>query len=137
MKYANAKYPELDNAEARDRLREAVWKDHPCTDTESCDIACALDNGFVFSAAHHLLGSTETPALDKLLKEFAKEGIRIVGDDHWPLDWPEWVAFFKGNSIKCEACGACSFIEVPGWPPEKCGNCLKPFPKAQEEDAEE
>jgi len=40
-----------------DALRYAVEEDHPCEDTQGCDIAVALENGYYLWAAHLLMGS--------------------------------------------------------------------------------
>ncbi len=107
-----------DDAEAD--VAAAVEKEHPGEDyTECCDICAALKAGFPFSAAHLLLGATETPLLDAVTKHH-HDAMYAEGES-WPKDWDEWTKHFSENFRPCE-CGAYVDKEC-----ESCGNCLEPL----------
>lgn len=99
-----------------------------------CDISAAIRAGFPFSAAHLLTGATECPATDTLIRE---RGGLLKGSDGWPIDWAEWVEWFRANTVRCRKCEAFVFTDE-GWP-GSCGNCLAklPEPPDDEEEGEE
>lgn len=109
----------------RQGLADAIERDHPDCSCGSCDISAALRAGFVYSAAHLLSGATECPNLDRFR---AKCGALPMGGDGWPIDWAEWVEWFRANSRKCSECGAFTFTDEGE--PDSCANCLKPLPPA-------
>jgi dienelactone hydrolase len=106
-------------------LADAVACEHYCTD-EACDISAALSAGFPYSAAHLLVGATETPLLDAVVAHFD-----VDLDD--PPDWSEWVSHFHEYGVECESCGAFTFGD-DFWTPERCGNCLAPLPTPIEKE---
>jgi hypothetical protein len=46
-------------------LEYAVREEHPCSDTQGCDIAFALNNDFILWAAHLLMDATECPLTEE------------------------------------------------------------------------
>jgi len=95
----------------------AVEKEHPGEDyTSSCDICAAMKAGFPFSAAHLLLGATETPLLDAVTKHH--HDAMYAEEKSWPRDWDEWTAHFAKTRRPC-ICGAYVDKEC-----ESCSNCL-------------
>lgn len=104
------------NDSDRERLAEAVETDHPCTDTVGCDIAVALDNGFVEAAALLLSGATETPALDAT-------GIAVPG--YQSTEFQAWADWYREHGHECPACESFMFSDSF---PVRCTNCLEEVP---------
>lgn len=89
-----------------------------------CDISAAIRAGFPFSAAHLLTGATECPHTDRFIRE---NGGIPRGADGWPIDFPQWVEWFRANTAKCGKCGAFCFTDEGHL--THCGNCLAPIPE--------
>lgn len=99
-------------------LSAAIERDHPAEcGSGYCDISAALRAGFPMSAAHLLSGATECPNLDRFRAERGGWPMR----DGWPIDWPEWVEWFRANSRECNGCGSFTFTDEGE--PDSCANC--------------
>lgn len=96
-----------------------------------CDISAAIRAGFPFSAAHLLTGATECAHTDALIRE---RGGMLKGADGWPIDWPQWVEWFRAHTVKCGGCGAYCFNDEGH--PDHCGNCLHSIPEPRSADDE-
>lgn len=95
-----------------------------------CDVCTAREAGYVFSAAHLLLGATETPLLDAVCALYPDE---MDAGKGWPKDWDEWAEWFKAHTWECPSCG--SFVHEDY---TVCGNCLKGTkPETADEDEDE
>jgi hypothetical protein len=108
----------------RNAMREDGWPES--TPANYCDISAACRAGFILSAAHLLLGATECPNLDAFLCE---RGPIPKGEDGWPVDWPEWSAWFHANTAQCPKCEA--FVFTDDGRPDTCGNCLADIPEEE------
>ena len=101
------------SGDARADVGSAVTLEHDCQDS-SCDIHAALDAGFPLSAAHLLIGATETPLLEAVISHY---GLSFVD---WPSDWDDWVTWHKEHGRQCPSCEAFNYDESDN----VCGNCL-------------
>ena len=98
-------------------VANAVEQEHNEDESSCCDICAAAKAGFPFSAAHLLLGATETPLLDAVTT-YHRDAM-YVGEQRWPKDWDAWTGYFQKHFRPCVKCGAYVDREC-----ESCGNCL-------------
>ena len=107
-------------------LADSIVADHDCDD-QCCEIAAALENGFVEVAAYLLINAIEAEAVDELLEDGRIDifGTNMMGERFaWPRDWDSWVEWHHENAISCPGCGAFNYPNR--WhTPEVCGNCQK------------
>ena len=82
----------------QDLITEAVYEDHPC-DSGSCDIAIALFEGFVFSAADLLMGATTSPSVDRVRAVDVHAFEEAVAEE-----FPAWEEWYAANTRECSAC---------------------------------
>ena len=108
----------------RTDLHDAVFADHPCEYDNHCDIGEALKEGYVYVAAHSLMGATdELPHVYRVID--AHRFNRTLPDDFGTdmydnADWEGWKAHFDKEARECPGCGAWCFAE----PGDNCSNCL-------------
>lgn len=105
-----------DTPDYRAALNDALWSDHPSTDLHGDDIAMARAQGYVYSAAHLLMGATETPNVDRVVAAY---GGLPRARDGWPIDFDAWVAWFRANTWNCDGCNGYTHTDSL-----VCGNCL-------------
>lgn len=99
-------------------ILRAVDTEHPCSD-HSCDIAAAMDAGYILWAAHLLSGATECPETEKALDAY----FRHHGDVAYRRNLEdERLSLLGVPHVQCEDCGAINW-ELSGYMPETCGNC--------------
>jgi len=113
----------LSEVEYHSAIARAVELDHDCDDN-ACDIAGALRAGFPIAAAHLLQVATECPHLEAFLAEHGEWPVK----GGWPVEFDEWAAWFKANTVKCESCGAYNFTDEST--PYTCANCAHDLPRA-------
>jgi len=115
-------------------LAEAIALEHPCEDSDSCDIAIALQEDFPFVAADLLAGATETPMLERVAWAHRFNGTAVLGEwCNWgdtnrepslmARGWQEWSDWHSENMKQCEFCDGYSRNDS-----EFCGMCYKSFP---------
>lgn len=68
----------------------------------TCDISTAIEEGFIFAAAHLLTGATECPATDDCIRKYG--GLPMAEGAGWPKEWPEWVKWYKERTRICTHC---------------------------------
>ena len=113
--------------DAKEDVKKALDLEHMDGDFDgTCDICGARREGFVFAAAHLLLGATETPLLDTVVKHHREE---MYAGEAWPVDWDDWTEHFQENYRECKECGAYVENEFV-----TCGNCLARLPETKEEN---
>lgn len=99
-------------------LADAVESDHPCSDNNTCDIAAALDAGFVRIAAAQLLSATDEAHYTSAWVD--RYRLNLQNDRR--NRWNEWIRYFDENTVKCDECE--SYIYNPSEYGDTCGNCL-------------
>lgn len=111
--------------DAKDDIARALDEEYPTSDGgfgNTDDIAHARAQGFVFSAAHILLGATETPLLDAVVSCYKQ--VMYPAGASWPGDWEAWTDWFRTHSACCPSCNA-YVILTNVHDHETCGNCLR------------
>lgn len=118
------------NPTTKNMLSAAIEEDHPCDD-RGCDIAVAAMHGFTLAAAHLLMGATETPAVDAVVKR-------------WDLDIPDvhshafdqWVSFHRKYGRQCPDCEGYMYDYPPMYSdrpnPTRCSNCYATMPERED-----
>ena len=105
-----------------DAIADAVGAEHCCGDTDTCDIARALEDGYAYVAADLLQGATETPLLDAVLMYYGKAYADALAEQ-----WPQWTEHFRSIARMCPACGGATMGDE-FWTPEECGHCGAELP---------
>lgn len=118
-----------------DALRYAVEEDHPCEDTQGCDIAVALENGYYLWAAHLLMGATECPATDEAWEALVATD-KSDGQTQREAD-AECDEMVKIPHVECESCGSVNWGCDGEMPSGSCANCLKRLPEPDGEEEED
>lgn len=103
-------------------LARALDIEHPCEDP-SCDVAAAMAQGYVYTAADLLSGATETPVIGAV--HHAHTFNRTAIDD--APDWANWLAYHDAHGRQCPDCGAWNYES------DLCGNCGANIPTPSDE----
>ena len=118
-----------DNASYVGPLGKAIEKDHPCDD-QACDIAYALESGFVATAAWLLTGATECSTVEAIAECLDLE-LRTLADEESEI-WHDWHA---SHSVECDHCGSHNYADdVSDLSGAQCGNCSARLVVVPEDD---
>ena len=105
-----------------DALKYAIEEEHPCEDTQGCDIAFALENDFVLWAGHLLMGATECPLTDEAWGDLvANDGAEgFVGRTQKQAD--------EERDEMYRECGSCNSVYWGEDVGSRCANCHAKWP---------
>jgi len=135
--------PPMSRSDLIEALRYAIEEEHPCEDTQGCDIAFALEQDFVLWAAHLLMGATECPLTDEawtdLVANDEAEG-KAAGEANCFVGRTEKQADEERDEM-CEMphreCGSCNAVNWGEDVGSCCANCHARWPVGDEDEDED